>query len=287
MDWIASEYRMRMPSNYIKPDSCFDQHYNRTPATNRNWFSPEDKVIAGTGNLSDLHKEDCRGSFNYDYISNNLTEYKNCSDFPKLLPDTLNCTDCTPDCTTVEDFANSCRNGTISGCSTNTTDWASQKYDKCAFNQTYVGKKGKNETTWEECRLEGAEGFSYNIYQCQDKEGHLGVCANNCKGVNPNSIIIGGFAPIAVAGLAGQAFLQPALLGAAGLGLGAVGVGAMGVGPVVTDQCPNSRPCRVREHIIILIVILTTVCFAGSRSKQSEAEEMLQLTVVKVSQMSE
>ena len=259
---------MRLSSDYIKPDSCFDQHYpasdGNTVATNRNWFFPqEEEVIAGTGNMSDLYKEDCRGSFNYDYIDKNLTEFltefKSCSDFPKLQPDTLTCDgNCWPDCTTVVDgvttavdFADSCRKGTISGCKNTRTFWGSQKYDNCAFNQTYEGKDGKNETTWEQCRLEGAEGFSYNIYQCHDKDGHLGTCANNCKGVNPNSIIIGGFAPIAVAGLAGQALLlQPALLGAAGLGVGAVGVGAlgaMGVGPSVTGQCPRTRPCRVRE----------------------------------------
>ena len=236
---------MRMPSDYIKPHSCFDQHYNRTPATKRNWFSPEEEVITGTGNWSDRNKEDCRGSFNYDFENTISIAYKNCSDFPKLLPDRLNCTDCTPDCKTVPDFANSCRKGTISGCTTNTTDWASQKYDKCAFNQTY----GKNETTWKECRLEGAEGFSYNIYQCQDERGKIGTCANNCKGVNPNSIIIGGLAPV-FAFAAGQAFLQPALLGAAGLGAGAIGIGAIGVGPAITGQCPNTNPFLVAFRYI-------------------------------------
>ena len=241
-----------MPSDYVKPDSCFDQHYPssviNSPTSNWKGYSPQEEVIAGTGNVDDIAKEDCRGSFNYDYVDKILTEFRNCSNFPKLQPDLPSPDATTPNCTDI-DFIAGCRNGNITGCYHRRYQLASQKYDRCAFNQTYKGKEGKNETTWEQCRLEGAEGFSYNIYQCQDKDGHLGTCANNCKGVNPNSIIIGGFAPIAVAGLAGQALLQPALLGAAGLGVGAVGVGAMGamgVGPAVSSQCPNSRPCRVR-----------------------------------------
>ena len=250
-----------MPSDYIKPDSCYDQYYaGNSPSSGRNWFMPQEEIFHGTGNVADLNKEDCRGSFNYDYVDKILTEFRNCSDFPKLQPDILTCEgNCWPNCptvvdgiTTAVDFADSCRKGTISGCNTTRTVWGSQKYDNCAFNQTYKGKDGENETTWEQCRLEGAEGFSYNIYQCQDKKGNLGTCANNCKGVNPNSIIIGGFAPIVVAGLAGQTFLQPVLLGAAGLGtVGAVGVGAM-VGPSLTGQCPRSRPCRVREQMLCM-----------------------------------
>ena len=251
MDWIAGEYRMRMPSDYVKPDSCFDQHYPSS-VVNRKWYSPQEEVIAGTGNVDDIDKEDCRGSFNYDYVEKNLTELRSCSDFPKLQADIPSPDATTPDCSPEVDFTARCRDGTILGCYHRTYQWASQIYDRCAFNQTYEGVGGRNETTWGKCRLEGSEGFSYNIYQCQDKDGRLGVCANNCKGVNPNSIIIGGFAPIAVAGLAGQGFLQAGFLGAAGLGAvgaGAVGVGAMGARPSVTGQCPNTRPCRVREQL--------------------------------------
>ena len=243
-----------MPSDYIKPDSCYDQYYaGNSPSSGRNWFMPQEEIFHGTGNVADLNKEDCRGSFNYDYVDKILTEFRNCSDFPKLQPDILTCEgNCMPSCAAVDDFADSCRKGTISGCSTTTTDWASHKYDKCAFNQTYKKPNGKNGTTWGQCRLQGAEGFSYNIYQCQDESGHLGTCANNCKGVNPNSIIIGGFAPIAVAGLAAQGFMAPALIGAAGLGAGALGMGATmgGVGTNLGRQCPNTRPCRVKEQML-------------------------------------
>ena len=254
MDWIAGQYRMRMPSDYIKPASCHDQYYaapiSSSPSISRNWFAPQEEVFHGSGNVSDIYKEDCMSSFNYDYVDQNktLTEFRNCSDFPKLLPASLNCNgNCTPNCTEVVDFADSCRKGTIKGCNNTRTHWASHKYDKCAFDQTYEKPNGENAKTWKECRLQGAEGFSYNIYQCQDERGEIGICANNCKGVNPNSIIIGGLAPV-FAFAAGQAFLQPALLGAAGLGAGAIGVGAaMGVGPSISGQCPNTRPCRVSD----------------------------------------
>ena len=259
MDWIASQYRMRIPG--WKPKECFDSYYPSPSSQNkaRDWFSLTEQVVPGTGNESDIEKEDCWGSFNYDHIDGYTLEYRNCSSFPKLIS-TPQCkaNNCTPDCTEVDDFAANCKEGAILGCMNNKTIWASQKYDKCAFS-----------TTWKECRLQGAEGFSYNIYQCKNKEGELGVCANNCKGVNPNSIIIGGFAPVAIVGLAAQGFLQPALIGAAGLGAGAIGVGAaMGGGrPNLGGRCPNTRPCRVRETPAG--TILTTVAFAGSRSWKS------------------
>ena len=45
-------------------------------------------------------------------------------------------------------------------------------------------------------------------------------CAANCPGVDPNSIIGGGVAAVALSGLAGQALLAPAL-GAGGLAVAA------------------------------------------------------------------
>ena len=262
MDWLAGQYRMRMPSDYIKPASCHDQYYaapiSSSPSISRNWFAPQQEVFHGSGNIADIYKEDCMGSFNYDYVDKILTGFRNCSDFPKLLPDLQDQTckgiECMPNCTKDLDFEDSCRMGSITGCNTTRTHWASHKYDKCAFDQPYVKPNSENATTWKECRLQGAEGFSYNIYQCQDERGEIGICANNCKGVNPNSIIIGGLAPV-FAFAAGQAFLQPALLGAAGLGAGAIGVGAaMGVGPSISGQCPNTRPCRVSEQKMLASV---------------------------------
>ena len=133
MDWIAGQYRMRLPSDYVKPASCYDKYYSASIAS-RKWFMPQKEVFPGSGNVTDIFKEDCRGSFNYDYIDKNRTRTRtrNCSDFPKFGKVTCAAENCTPDCTEVDDFADSCRKGAISGCKTTTTKWASHKYGKYA-----------------------------------------------------------------------------------------------------------------------------------------------------------
>ena len=205
MDWISGQYNMRMPSNYIKPPSCFDHHYADSASTTtgqRIFGGGSEEVTAGIGDINDIDKDECHALFDYWYQDPSLPEREN---------------------------------------------WVHKTESSCVFNQS-ISSDGNNRTR-SRCRIEGSEGFSYNIYQCQDERGKTGICANNCRGVNPNSIIIGGLAPV-FAFAAGQAFLQPALLGAAGLGAGAIGVGAaMGVGPSISGQCPNTRPCRVRESL--------------------------------------
>ena len=69
------------------------------------------------------------------------------------------------------------------------------------------------------------------------------TCANNCRGVDPNSVIIGGGAVLAASALGGQAVAGLLGIGAvaAGGAVGAVGVVAVNNG----NQCPASRPCRV------------------------------------------
>ena len=64
------------------------------------------------------------------------------------------------------------------------------------------------------------------------------MCAANCPGVDPNSVIGGGVAAVALSGLAGQALLGPAL-GVGGLTL-AGGAAAMGM-----FNCQGDTPCRV------------------------------------------
>ena len=73
-------------------------------------------------------------------------------------------------------------------------------------------------------------------------QGYLGTCANNCRGVDPNSVIIGGGAVLAASAVGGLSFfgLAPAL------GLGAVAAAA---GGMALTQCPASRPCRVFSTI--------------------------------------
>ena len=71
---------------------------------------------------------------------------------------------------------------------------------------------------FDQCRLYAEEGIAKNVYQCivKNSNGFRATCANNCRGVDPNSIIGGGVAAVALTGIAGQGLLAPAL-GAAGL----------------------------------------------------------------------
>ena len=73
MDWIAGQYRMRIPGG--KPKECFDSYYPSPSSQNkaRDWFS--EQVVPGTGNESDIDKEDCWGSFNYDHKDDYTIEY--------------------------------------------------------------------------------------------------------------------------------------------------------------------------------------------------------------------
>ena len=69
-------------------------------------------------------------------------------------------------------------------------------------------------------------------------QGREGMCPNNCIGVNPNSIIGGGMAAVALSGIAGSALL-PALGG-----LGLVGVaGATGLTVMSMQQCGGPFSC--------------------------------------------
>ena len=69
------------------------------------------------------------------------------------------------------------------------------------------------------------------------------TCANNCRGVNPNSVIFGGGAVLAAATVGGLGFLAP------GLGVGAAAIGGASA-LMAPSQCPRTRPCRVRIDII-------------------------------------
>ena len=66
------------------------------------------------------------------------------------------------------------------------------------------------------------------------------TCANNCKGVNPNAVIIGGSAVLA----ASTVTLQQMIAIGAGFGL-AGGLGGAAVGQMVNQGCPRTRPCEV------------------------------------------
>ena len=66
------------------------------------------------------------------------------------------------------------------------------------------------------------------------------TCANNCRGVNPNAVIIGGTAMLAVATVSSLQVLMPLGLGAAAFGGGAVVLGQM-----INRGCSARRPCLV------------------------------------------
>ena len=115
----------------------------------------------------------------------------------------------------------------------------------CDFTATSPYEDAFENQTIDSCKLIGATGVSLNVNFCVDEQGELANCAANCRGVDPNSIIGGGVAAVAVTAAAGQAFIGPAL------GLGALGVAGAGAGAAMMglfSPCPRTRPCRVRER---------------------------------------
>ena len=100
----------------------------------------------------------------------------------------------------------------------------------------------------------------------QDRYGNNMTCANNCRGVNPNAVIIGGTAVLAAAAVTPLQVLTP-------LGLGALGGGAAVVGQMMNRRsCPATRPCRVIDtfphdlHTTSQMVKLKT-CFLQARDR--------------------
>ena len=73
------------------------------------------------------------------------------------------------------------------------------------------------------------------------------TCANNCKGVNPNAVIIGGTAVLA----ASTVTLQQVL--AVSVGVAAAG-GA--VGQMMNRSCPGTRPCQVYSFFSVSLIVL-------------------------------
>lgn len=111
------------------------------------------------------------------------------------------------------------------------------RYTYCDFTQA----------GWEKCKLFAQEGFAYNLYQCKDRFNKTVVCANNCKGVDPNSVVVGGTALAAAAAIGGLGLFAPAL--PVGLGLALMG----GVA-VAGRQCPPLS-CRVRNQCCLLVLV--------------------------------
>ena len=81
------------------------------------------------------------------------------------------------------------------------------------------------------------------------------TCANNCRGVNPNAVIIGGAAVLAVAAVS-----PVQMLAVLGLGVGGLGATAGG-GTVAFNQmmdnfgCPPTTPCRVISYFSLFLAL--------------------------------
>merc|ERR1719412_533807 len=103
---------------------------------------------------------------------------------------------------------------------------------ECDFS--YVDETSGVQDLWDKCRLFSQEGYAYNIYMCKDHHGNNMTCANNCRGVDPNSVIIGGGAVLAASAVGGLSFFG---LAQSALGLGAVAAAA---GGMALTQCPAS-----------------------------------------------
>ena len=83
----------------------------------------------------------------------------------------------------------------------------------------------------------------------QDADGNNMTCANNCKGVNPNAVVIGGTAVLA----ASTVSLQQMLAIGAGVAA-AAGGGAAVLGQMMNRDCPATRPCKVGSYFCILFI---------------------------------
>jgi len=115
---------------------------------------------------------------------------------------------------------------------------SSVRFTYCDFTQKVWDNLTQKFTDWDECRLYAQEGFAYNLYQCKDRDNTTVICANNCKGVDPNAVVIGGTAFVAASSFTALSFLATTLP----LWIGPAAVG----GWVATGQCPPTE-CRTRR----------------------------------------
>ena len=229
MHWIAAQYGMTMPEGYKLPASCSQSR----------------------GRKEDINQPVCRMQ------TDHYMEKQRFIPCPAKL--TPRGSSAEPgNCTNVSNFEQECRDGTISGCIDDVEGHSTLAY--CHWGQLDDANK-----TWSQCRLVAAEGFSYNVFQCKDRYGVLGTCSNNCRGVDPNAIIIGGSAVLGAAVGGGLSILQAA-------GLGGIGVGAVAVGGASMLRnnagCPSTRPCRVRHsfHLLKNYVDCQFLCLCFQRT---------------------
>jgi hypothetical protein len=208
MGWIASQYDMDLPAGYTVPASCRQS----------------------SGSREDIQQQQCRIHTGYDL------------ERPKFMPCPgvqVDQTTQNPNCTDVANFHTDCSKQAITGCHYSITKHITHGF--CDFTHTETNDKG-NRTIWTECRLAATKGYSYNVYQCYDRRGKKGTCANNCRGVDPNAIIIGGTAVLAASAIGFTAVQTMGVVGAAGVGVAGVG-GAAAM--MMSSGCPRGF-CVVR-----------------------------------------
>jgi hypothetical protein len=86
--------------------------------------------------------------------------------------------------------------------------------------------------------------FNLNFYYCQTAKGYDAACANDCPGVDPNAVVVGGAAALfAIAAATSGTNIVGPLLGA-GVGVAGLGVGGMAM-MRQRAACPAGQ-CRAR-----------------------------------------
>ena len=112
---------------------------------------------------------------------------------------------------------------------TSLNDGVPQGETFCDFTQV-----DEDDKPYDKCRLLAQEGFAYNLYECRDKENFRAVCANNCRGVDPNAVVVGGSAVLAATAIAAVGSLSSLFPVVFGLGT----VALAGGGLVANGMCP-------------------------------------------------
>ena len=93
------------------------------------------------------------------------------------------------------------------------------------------------------CELRTVEGYSQMVFQCPTNATHVGVCPNNCVGVDSSAIIAGGPALFLATG-----FVVQSLVGAAGV----AGLGMAGLGAAVAMGTCSWPLCQVGDRCCLL-----------------------------------
>ena len=85
-----------------------------------------------------------------------------------------------------------------------------------------------------------------------DNHGDLASCPNNCIGVDPNAVVVGGTALVASAAIGAVSAISIQSVGVGLFGLAALGGGSL----VGSGSCPPLY-CRVSLHITHSIIIIS------------------------------